>query len=39
MTVKSPYTPQEWKKIKKLVSAKGKVYSSADAAKAHIKSL
>ena len=39
MTVKSPYTPQEWKKIEKLAAAKGKVYSTVEAAKSHIKSL
>ena len=33
------YTAEEWKKIKQLTSQKGKVYKSAKAAKAHIKSL
>lgn len=33
------YTPEEWEKIKQLTSQKGKVYNSAKAAKAHIKSL
>jgi len=33
------YTAEEWRKIKQLSSQKGKVYKSAKAAKAHIKSL
>jgi len=28
----NPYTPQEWKKIEKLASAKGKTFHSADGA-------
>ncbi|MCX5677660.1 MAG: AbrB/MazE/SpoVT family DNA-binding domain-containing protein [Candidatus Omnitrophica bacterium] len=32
----NPYTPQEWKKIEKLASAKGKAFDSADAAIRHL---
>jgi hypothetical protein len=32
----NPYTPQEWKKIEKLVSAKGKTFHSAEAALKHL---
>ncbi|MFH1189142.1 MAG: type II toxin-antitoxin system PrlF family antitoxin [Candidatus Omnitrophota bacterium] len=32
----NPYTPQEWKKIEKLVSAKGKTFHNADAAIKHL---
>lgn len=39
VTAESPYTPSEWVKIEKLVSAKGKVYKSAKAAKKHIEAL
>lgn len=33
----NPYTPQEWKKIEKLASAKGKTFHSADAAIKHLR--
>ena len=39
VTAESPYTPSEWAKIEKLVSAKGKVYKSAKRAKKHIEAL
>ena len=39
VTAESPYTPQEWAKIEKLASAKGKVHLTAEAAKEHIKAL
>ena len=32
----NPYTPQEWKKIEKLVSAKGKTFHGAEAALKHL---
>jgi AbrB family looped-hinge helix DNA binding protein len=32
----NPYTPQEWKKIEKLASAKGKAFNSAEAALKHL---
>ena len=32
----NPYTPQEWKKIEKLASAKGKTFNSAEAALKHL---
>ena len=32
----NPYTPQEWKKIEKLASAKGKAFHSAEAALKHL---
>jgi AbrB family looped-hinge helix DNA binding protein len=32
----NPYTPQEWGKIEKLASAKGKTFSSARAALKHL---
>jgi bifunctional DNA-binding transcriptional regulator/antitoxin component of YhaV-PrlF toxin-antitoxin module len=31
-----PYTPQEWQKIEKLASAKGKTFNSASAALKHL---
>ena len=39
ITIESPYTPQEWAKIEKLASAKGKIYKSAKRAKKHIEAL
>lgn len=39
ITVESPYTRDEWAKIEKLASVKGKIYHSAKAAKKHIRSL
>ena len=39
VTAKSPYTPNEWKKIEKLASEEGKVYSNPDAAKKHLAGL
>ena len=39
ITAKSPYTPEEWAKIEKLTSVKGKVYKGAKRAKRHIESL
>lgn len=35
----SPYTSKEWAKIEKLASEKGKSFSNADAAKAHLANL
>jgi len=32
----NPYTPQEWKKIEKLASAKGKTFHNAEAALKHL---
>jgi len=32
----NPYTPQEWKKIEKLASTKGKTFHSAKAALKHL---
>jgi len=32
----SPYTPQEWKRIEKLASVKGKTFHSAEAALKHL---
>jgi hypothetical protein len=39
VTVHSPYSPKEWKKIEKLASDKGKVLASGDAAKKHLAGL
>ena len=39
VTAESPYTTQEWKKIEKLASAKGKIYKDATSAKKHIAAL
>lgn len=39
ITPESPYTPEEWAKIEKLASVKGKLYKSIKAAKRHIKAL
>ena len=39
VTAQSPYSAKEWAKIEKLASEKGKVYSSAEAAKKHLKTL
>ncbi len=39
VTAESPYTPEEWAKIEKLASAKGKIYKSAKKAKKHIEAL
>lgn len=39
VTVELPYTPEEWAKIGKLASAKGKSYRSAKQAKRHIEAL
>ncbi len=39
VTVRSPYSPQEWKKIEKLASEKGKIFSSEDAARKHLSGL
>lgn len=39
ITVESPYTPEEWTKIKKLTSVKGRLYRTAKGAKKHIKAL
>jgi len=36
---KMPYTDEEWRKIEKLTSKKGKTYKSSKSAKAHIDSL
>lgn len=36
---KTPYTKEEWKKIEKLASQKGKTYKSPKSAKKHIDSL
>ena len=32
----NPYTPQEWKRIEKLASTKGKTFHSAEAALKHL---
>lgn len=37
VTVSSPYTPKEWKKIEKLAAEGGKIFSSSEAAKKHLK--
>ncbi len=39
VTVESPYTPEEWAKIEKLASVKGKAYKSVREAKRHIEAL
>lgn len=39
VTIESPYAPEEWAKIEKFASAKGKLYKSIKAAKRHIKAL
>lgn len=39
VTAKSPYTTKEWQKIEKLASEKGKIFSSSQNAKDHLKSL
>lgn len=39
VTAKSPYTAKEWEKIEKLVSQKGKVFSSDEGAKDYLASL
>ena len=39
VTAESPYTPNEWAKIEKLASLKGKIYKSAKKAKKHIEAL
>ncbi len=39
VTARSPYTSSEWQKIEKLASAKGKVFSYDEAAKAHLAGL
>jgi len=39
ITAESPYSAQEWSKIEKLASAKGKVYKSVKRAKKHIEAL
>lgn len=39
VTVRSPYSPKEWKKIEKLASEEGKSFSSPEAAKKHLTSL
>ena len=36
VTAKSPYSAKEWEKIEKLASEKGRIFSSAEAAKAHL---
>lgn len=33
----NPYTPQEWKRIEKLASAKGKTFHNADAVIKHLR--
>lgn len=39
VTAHSPYSPKEWKKIEKLVSEKGKIFATDDAAKKHLAGL
>jgi hypothetical protein len=39
VTANSPYTPKEWKKIEKMASEKGEVFSTEDAAKKHLANL
>ena len=36
---KNPYTKREWDKIEKLANQKGKIFRSAEEAKAHLRSL
>ena len=39
VTIRSPYSPKEWKKIEKLASEEGKTFSSPDATQQHIAGL
>ena len=39
VTAESPYTAKEWAKIEKSALEKGKTYSTANAAKKHLKNL
>lgn len=39
VTAESPYSAQEWAKLEKLASAKGKVYKNSKKAKKHIEAL
>ncbi len=39
VTAESPYSAQEWAKLEKLASAKGKAYKSTKKAKKHIEAL
>ena len=39
ITVESPYTPQEWEKIKKLTAVKGKTFKTAQAAVSYVNNL
>ncbi len=39
VTARSPYNAKEWAKIEKAAVEKGKVYTSAEAAKKHLKAL
>ena len=39
ITVESPYTPQEWKKIERLSTEKGRSYPSSKGAKSHVQNL
>jgi bifunctional DNA-binding transcriptional regulator/antitoxin component of YhaV-PrlF toxin-antitoxin module len=39
MTAELPYSEREWRKIEKLASARGKVYTTAKSAMKHIENL
>ncbi len=39
ITARSPYSPNEWKKIEKLAAEEGKAFSSPEAAKKHLAGL
>ena len=39
INIESPYTPQEWEKIKKLTAAKGKTFKTAQAAIKYVQDL
>ena len=39
LTAQNPYTAKEWAKIEKLAAEKGKSFSDAESAKAHLKNL
>ena len=39
VTVESPYTTREWRKIEKIASSKGPIYKTGKEAKKHIEAL
>jgi len=39
VVIEAPYTPEEFKKIEKIIAEKGKIYKTPKKAKRHIKSL